>query len=54
MFKERVLKISNALDLGEALLITSEPNRLYFTGFHSSAGMVLITKNGGNFFIDFR
>lgn len=54
MFKERVLKISNALDLGEALLITSEHNRLYFTGFHSSAGMVLITKNGGNFFIDFR
>lgn len=54
MFKERVVKICNELEAGEALLITSEPNRLYFTGFHSSAGMVLITKNGGNFFIDFR
>ena len=54
MFKERVVKICDALDKSEALLITSEPNRLYFTGFHSSAGMVLITKNNGNFFIDFR
>ena len=54
MFKERVNKIGLSLDKNEALLIMSGANRLYFTGFHSSAGMVLITKNGGSFYIDFR
>ena len=54
MFKDRVNKISENLESNEALLVMSGANRLYFTGFHSSAGMVLITKNGGNFYIDFR
>ncbi len=38
----------------DALLLTSEENRFYATGMHSSAGMVVITQNGGCFFTDFR
>ena len=30
----------------DAMLITSEPNRLYATGFHSSAGMAVVTADG--------
>jgi len=54
MLKTRVAKISEFLENNQAALITSEANRLYFTGFHSSAGVVLITKKRGIFFIDFR
>ncbi len=38
----------------EAALITSDTNRLYVTGFKSSAGAVIITKSGSALFIDFR
>ncbi|MEM1483939.1 Xaa-Pro peptidase family protein [Oscillospiraceae bacterium PP1C4] len=39
----------------DAVLITSEVNRLYFTGMHSSAGTVLLIKDAGAYFIiDFR
>ena len=54
MIKKRVNKIINELKENEALLILSDSNRFYFTGFHSSAGSVLITKDEAYFFIDFR
>ena len=38
----------------EALLVTSEANRFYLTGFESSAGSVLLTKERAVFLIDFR
>ena len=38
----------------DALLITSEANRRYATGFPSSAGVCLITRKNGWFFTDFR
>jgi Xaa-Pro aminopeptidase len=38
----------------DAMLVTSEANRKYATGFHSSAGMALITKEGAYFYIDSR
>ena len=38
----------------DAMLITSEPNRLYATGFHSSAGMAVVTADGSYFFTDSR
>jgi len=42
------------LGIGEAAIISDGSNRLYFTGFHSSAGTVVITQNYACFFIDFR
>ncbi len=38
----------------EAALITSEVNRLYFTSFKSSAGLVLATRDEAYFIVDFR
>ena len=38
----------------DALLILSEPNRLYATGFHSTAGAVLVTPEESYFFTDSR
>ncbi len=38
----------------EAALITSDENRLYFTGFSSSAGVVLVMKSRAVLLIDFR
>lgn len=38
----------------DAVLITSEVNRQYFLGFHSSAGVLLVTRNNALFIIDFR
>lgn len=54
MIKNRILKLQNALNYGEAFLITENSNRFYLTGFNSSAGTVLITKSNAVFFIDFR
>ena len=34
----------------DAMMITSEPNRLYATGFHSTAGMAIVTTAGNYFF----
>ncbi len=50
----RIKKIQAALKNGEAFMIESKPNRLYLTGFSSSAGTLLITKETAEFFIDFR
>ncbi len=51
---QRTRSIQNILQENEAFLVSNAPNRLYFTGFHSSAGLVLITKNNIDFLIDFR
>ena len=50
----KVLKIQEFLNVGEAALVTSDENRFYLTGFPSSAGTVLITKQNAYFLIDFR
>lgn len=52
--ENRVDKLKNALDDNEALLIKSDANRFYISGFHSSAGIVFITKKNAYFLIDFR
>lgn len=50
----RIHALWELLEVGEALLVTSEENRRYLTGFPSSAGAVLITKNTAELLIDFR
>ncbi|MBQ8740010.1 MAG: aminopeptidase P family protein [Clostridia bacterium] len=54
MIKNRILNLQENLKDNEAFLISSGSNRFYLTGFNSSAGTVLITKNKAQFFIDFR
>ena len=53
MIKSRIEKIRNELGIGEALLITSQANRFYLTGFHSSAGQVFITADSGAYAVEF-
>lgn len=51
----RVKKIQKSLTQpDEAAIILSDVNRLYFTGFKSSAGLVLITKTRAYLIVDFR
>ena len=50
----RICTLKEMLECGEALLIMSEENRRYLTGFPSSAGAVLITKDTAELLIDFR
>ena len=52
--EQRIKAIQNELQNGEGILINNAPNRLYFTGFSSSAGVLLISKNSCDFLIDFR
>ena len=47
-------KLASELKSYECLLIQSEVNRLYVTGFPSSAGFLVIGKNGSAFFTDSR
>ena len=54
MYKERVERIQSSLEAGQALLVTGDTHRYYFTGFHSSAGSVLFTPEEAVFLIDFR
>lgn len=54
MFKERISALSGILGETDAALVTDGCNRLYLTGFSSSAGAVLITKHRSIFLIDFR
>lgn len=52
---ERVNKLRELLeDERSAVLITSDVNRFYFSGFKSSAGAVFITKNTSVLLVDFR
>lgn len=50
----RIAFIQEKLNKNEALIVTSDSNRLYFTGFPSSAGTLLITRESADFLIDFR
>ena len=52
----RFQKIADCLEANQldAMLITSAPNRLYATGFASSDGAAVITREGSWFFIDSR
>lgn len=50
----RIKNLAKLFDSESALLITSEENRRYFTGFASDAGYLLITKQGGTFITDGR
>jgi len=54
MVQKRIVKIQQRLEKSEALIITGGYNRFYFTGFESSAGTVIITKEKSYFLIDFR
>ena len=54
MIRKRVEQIQNLLGNSEAALISSVPNRFYLTGFESSDGFVVITKNYAVFLVDFR
>lgn len=54
MLIKRIEEIQSILETNQAALIKSAANRLYFTGFGSSAGAVIITKKRALFLIDFR
>lgn len=54
MTKNRIEKLQKSLKNGEAFIVYYGPNRFYLTGFNSSAGVVLITRNSADFIIDFR
>ena len=54
MIKQRVQSIQRELTSGQALLVTADCNRFYFTGFASSAGSVFICPDAAVFLIDFR
>ena len=54
MIKTRIEFLQSNLKDGEAALISSEADRLYYTGFHSSAGYVAVTREKAVFLIDFR
>lgn len=47
-------KIAGCLKENQALLVSAFANRFYLSGFKSSAGNVVITKNKAVLFIDFR
>ncbi len=50
----KIKKIQEFLGDNEAALVSSDQNRLYLTGFESSAGTLFITKKTPYFIIDFR
>lgn len=54
MIKQRIENVKYWLEKGEAALVTGDANRLYLTGFNSSAGAVLITNKNAYFLVDFR
>ncbi len=51
---DRIKKISELLADDEALIVESDSNRFYLTGFHSSAGLLLICKLYAYLLVDFR
>lgn len=52
--KKRIEKLQSNLLENQAVLIFDDTNRMYFTGFHSSAGIVVITAKKAVLLIDFR
>ncbi len=53
MRKNKLLELIEKSSYG-ALIITSEINRMYATGFHSSSGVVYLSHSHAVFFTDFR
>ncbi len=54
MIKKRIEFLQSNLKEDEAALISSDADRLYYTGFRSSAGYVAVTREKAVFLIDFR
>lgn len=54
MISSRIENIQKRLNNNEAALISKPCNRFYLTGFNSSDGYVVITKNQAAFLVDFR
>lgn len=54
MIQERLYNLRKILKKNTAALISSDINRRYITGFNSSAGTVLLTRDKAFFLIDFR
>lgn len=54
MIQERINHLRKHLKKNCAALILSEVNRLYFSGFRSSAGAIVVTENRAVFLTDFR
>lgn len=51
---ERIEKMQSYLEKSQAVILFDEPNRIYFSGFNSSAGAVIITKQNAFLLLDFR
>ncbi len=51
---DRILKLRDIIPDDSAVLITSDVNRLYYSGFKSSAGSMFITKDTATLLVDFR
>lgn len=54
MTETRIENLREKIENNQAVLITSDVNRLYFSGFKSSAGAVVITKKNAYLLVDFR
>lgn len=54
MIKDRIEKLQIFLNDTQSVILFSEPNRRYFSGFTSSAGAIIITKNKAYLLVDFR
>lgn len=54
MIKQRIEKLREQISETQAVLIMSDTNRFYFSGFKSSAGAVIITKKSAFLTVDFR
>ncbi len=54
MIFKKIKELQKILDSETSFIVTSDENRFYLTGFRSSAGSVLVTKNTATLLIDFR
>lgn len=54
MTEQRIVKLQKMLPEDTAAIITSGANRFYLTGFETSSGMVVATRNAAYFLVDFR
>ena len=54
MIEKRLKALREEITENSAVLIKSDVNRFYFSGFKSSAGAVVVTKNNAFLLVDFR
>ena len=54
MIEKRLLALREEISESQAVLIKSDINRYYFSGFKSSAGAMIVTKNSAFLLVDFR